>query len=92
MVSSAITSENAPLPTLSAGDARPLPKSTSRGTLLWIQCWTWYLATRCPIQPRPCSALLTYAGSVVGQVGDPVVQRQAERHRQAEEDQQPPTA
>ena len=59
MVNSSSSSESAPLPRLSAGLARPSPKVTSLGAFFFTQAVTWYLRTRSPIQPRPCSASLT---------------------------------
>ena len=59
MVNSSSSSESAPLPRLSAGLARPSPKLTSLGAFFCTQAWTWYLRTRCPSQPRPCSAAAT---------------------------------
>ena len=59
MVNSSSSSESAPLPRVSAGLARFSPKVTSLGAFLFTQVWTWYLSTRCPSQPRPCSAAVT---------------------------------
>ena len=59
MVNSFSSSDSAPLPRLSAGLARPSPKVTSLGAFFCTQVCTWYLLTRCPIQPRPCSAAVT---------------------------------
>ena len=63
MVNSSSSSESAPLPRLSAGLARPSPKLTSLGAFFCTHGRTWYLSTRCPSQPRPCSAAVTYVGS-----------------------------
>src|SRR5580698_6189072 len=56
------TTEIAPLPRLRAGLLRLCAYDTSFGEFLFTQDSMWYLRTRWPIQPFPCSALLTYPG------------------------------
>src|ERR1700679_2954619 len=53
------TTEMAPLPRLRAGLLRLCAYDTSFGEFLFTQDSMWYLRTRWPIQPFPCSALLT---------------------------------
>ena len=59
MVNSSSTRVSAPLPRLRAGLASPSPKFTSLGAFLFTHACTWYLVTRCPIQPRPWVAAAT---------------------------------
>ena len=90
MVNSATTSVRAPLPRVRAGFVRPWPDVHQLRHVLGHPLLDVIPAHQMAEPPPAVLRVAHVARQVIGQVGDPVGQRVAERQRQAEEHQQPP--